>query len=144
MTFVGQLPGDPSATDPGSGEHAQALDTVITTAVVTAAVVPFVQALAKKAAEDSYEAVRSLLKRTFRDARGKKAAAADPPKQLLIVREDDPGTQAILYVKPNMSDAAIEALAELYLDVIANKGRKPDKIQIFWNETSNRWQIDRE
>ncbi|WP_410575498.1 hypothetical protein [Amycolatopsis sp. cmx-4-61] len=142
MTFTDRPPGDSPAAEPVPGEWSPALDTVITTAVVTAAVVPFVQTLVKKAAEDSYDAVRSLLKRAFRDARGKKGAAADPAKQLLIVKGDDPGVQAVLYAKPDMPDSAIAALAELDLDAITRTGRTPDKLQIFWNESSNQWQID--
>jgi hypothetical protein len=123
----------------------QALGTVITTAVMTAAVVPFVQAIAKKAAEDSYDAVRSLLRRMFRDARTKNGGAANGATSLLIIENDDPAVQTMLYARPDMSDAAIRALSELDLDDATGKSRrgKPKKVRIFWNETSGQWQIDR-
>lgn len=130
-------------THPDFGEPPRALGTVITTAVVTAAVLPFMQGLAKKAAEDSYDAVRSLLRRVFRTARAKNGGAVEAPKPLLIIKNDDPGLKAILYVKPDMTDAAIYALAELDLDGIAGTRGKSEKLQIFWDETAGRWQIER-
>lgn len=117
-------------------DSAQALGTVLTTAVVTAAVVPFVQALAKKAAEDSYDAVRSLLRKAFRAARKNSAIPARP---LLVVKNDDPGLNAVLYAKPDMTDEAIRALADLDLGTITGSA----KVQIFWNERTGSWQIDR-
>lgn len=141
---AGQPPeGTDPTTDPSFRELPQALDTVITTAVVTAAVVPFVQAVARKAAEGSYDAVRSLVRRMFLDARARNGGTGNPPKPLLIVKNDDPSLKAILYVKPDMTDAAIRALAELDLDGISDKGGRPARLQIFWNEAGTRWQIDR-
>ncbi|GGU73363.1 hypothetical protein [Lentzea flava] len=119
----------------------QALGTMITTAVMTAAIVPFVQELAKRAAQDSYDATRTLLRRLFREARTK---SGDGPGQLLIVKDDDPGAKAVLYAKPDMSDEAIRALAELDLDGLTAKNRKkPDKVRIFWDEAAGRWRVDR-
>jgi hypothetical protein len=112
----------------------QAFDTVLVTAIVTAAVVPFVQALATKAAEDSYAAVRSALRRRFREARGADQPEGEP---LLIIRNGN----LTLYARPEMTDAAIGALASLDLAAITEAART-GQVQIFFNETTGRWQID--
>lgn len=123
----------PNENVPPSGPP-QAFDTVLVTAIVTAAVVPFVQALAAKAAEDSYAAVRSALRRRFREARGADEPEAEP---LLIIRNGN----LTLYARPEMTDAAIEALAGLDLAAITEAART-GQVQIFFNETTGRWQID--
>jgi len=129
-----QAPHDLSVEEP-----AEALETVIITAVVTAAVVPFVQTLAQKAAEDSYDAVRSLLRRRFREARVASKEPAGPVRPLLVVKNDDPGLDVNLYAQPDMDDAAIRALAELDLSD-AVRGRR--KLRVYWDEQAGRWQID--
>lgn len=123
----------PSDNAPRSGPP-QAFDTVLVTAIVTAAVVPFVQTLVTKAAEDSYAAVRSALRRRFREARGADPHDGEP---LLIVRNGN----MTLYVRPELTDAAIEALSTVDLAAIAEAARAR-KVQIFFNEVTGRWQID--
>lgn len=123
--------------------QSRAFGEVITTAVMTAAVVPFAQSLAKKAAEDSYEAVRSLLRRMFREARAGKDD--DIPNTLLIIQNDDPQLNARLYARPDMSDVAIRGLADLSFDQAitgADRG-KVVKLQVFWNEAAGCWQVNK-
>lgn len=118
-------------------------DAIVTTAVVTAALMPFVQTLAAKAAEDAYEAVRTLLHRLFREHRtngsgeqSRRDAAigvlivekhgTDTPedrdelqydgygeRRLLIV--EDPDTRVALHLWGNVPDDAICALVALDL-----------------------------
>jgi hypothetical protein len=125
----------PASAGPG-GPHA--VETMITTAVVTAAVVPFLQGLVTKAAEDSYQAVRAALRRRFAQARGAEAEPEATGQPLLIVN----GGTVVLYVRPEMNDEAIRGLAGL-VEVVDAGDPAASKVQIFWNETDGRWQIDR-
>jgi hypothetical protein len=118
----------------------EALETVIITAVVTAAVVPFVQTLVQKAAEDTYDAVRELLRRRYREARVTGKEQAGPARTLLVVRNDDPGLDLNLYAEPEMDDVAIRALLELDLSE-ATRGRRK-KVRVYWDEHARRWQVD--
>jgi hypothetical protein len=116
-------------------EDPHALDAVIATAVITAAVVPFVQGLVAKAAEDSYQAVRALLRRRFAAARGGREPDG-ATRAVIIVKSGD----MVLYLRPEMDDDAIRGLAELPRMLPSGEGR--GRIQIFWNEAAGRWQID--
>ncbi|MGW1341925.1 hypothetical protein ACWCOV_12830 [Kribbella sp. NPDC002412] len=120
--------------------EAEALETVIITAVVTAAVVPFVQTLVQRAAEDSYDAVRNLLRKRFREARVASKEPAGPVRPLLVVKNDDPGLDVNLYAQPDMDNAAIRALAELDLGAAAHGRSK--KLRVYWDGQAGRWQID--
>jgi hypothetical protein len=111
-------------------ENPQALDTVITTAVVTAAVVPFVQGLISRAAEDSYQAVRNVLRRRFAAARGREPDPGSRP--VLVIKDGD----VALFIRPELDDDAIVKLADIPGSLPAGR------LQIYWNEAERRWQID--
>jgi tetratricopeptide (TPR) repeat protein len=96
------------------------VETVVVTAVVTAAVLPFLQSLAGKAAED----VHGLLRQMFR--RGRKSRTQprhEGDNQLLII--EDPGTDVDLYVWLNRSPEAMTALASLNLQHFSDTASGP-------------------
>ncbi|OKI18694.1 hypothetical protein A6A25_39340 [Saccharothrix sp. CB00851] len=114
---------------------------MIATAAVTAAVVPFVQAIAKKAADDSYDAVRGWLKGLFRDSKAKRIPPGGAPKELLVVTDLDPKIK--LYLPTDLSDQAIRALEQLDLDTGVARGKrdKVTKLPIYFDERTGTWRI---
>jgi hypothetical protein len=110
---------------------------IVATAVITAAIVPFVQTLVTKAAADGYDAVRALLVRTLGDHR-QGLGDGDPGDGLLIVR--DPRTAAVLNLRPNLPDDAIHTLETLNVEELrAQQGRK-GKMRLTWNPLTRRWE----
>ena len=72
-----------------ASEDREALGTAILTGVVTAPVLPFVQEMMKKAANDSYSALCAWLKHRFHDdARGEPEAPTDSSVTNLLVAKD--------------------------------------------------------
>jgi hypothetical protein len=130
-----------SRSDPGGS--ANAVGEVIVTAVVTAAVVPFVQTLVQKAAEDTYVGVRGWLRGLFRSN-----ADDDSPgqrqRELLIVRDVDPKLNLSIYVPTEISDRALRGLEQLDVDAEVNRaGRgKVAKVRIYWDEQTGLWKSD--
>ncbi|MFI0467619.1 hypothetical protein ACH347_26365 [Saccharopolyspora sp. 5N102] len=128
------------AEDVTTSEDRQSLGTAILTAVVTAGVLPFVQEMMKKAAEDSYTALRSWLKRKFHDARGEEEAPVDPStRNLLVVK--DPDTQRSLIVEPGMSSDAIVALGELDLEKLFRDAGN-GKVAVYYDRATGRWRAE--
>jgi hypothetical protein len=109
---------------------------VVATAVVTTAVLPFVQGLVAKAAEDTYVAVREGLRRLFRRSGGRPAQYFG--NELLIVQDPDPSLNLALHLWTDTPPEAIRALAELDLTE-----REPDGSgvrRVFWNQQTKRWE----
>ncbi|WP_146228934.1 sel1 repeat family protein [Streptomyces sp. NWU339] len=120
--------------------------TVAVTALVTTAVVPFVQALVAKAAEDAYGQARSLVRRMLR-GNGEPGPAAEAVEEstgeeeprLLIA--DDAEAGITLFVWSNASDEALRALSSLDMDELAL--RRPDRgrVRLVWHPGTGRWRI---
>ncbi|MFE9000585.1 hypothetical protein ACFYOY_00310 [Streptomyces sp. NPDC007875] len=112
-------------------------ETVVVTAVVATAVVPFVQALMSKAAEDAYGQARALVQRMLR--RPPAQREADNGAMLLIA--DDPDAHITLCLWSDVSDEALRALASLNLDELTAQRPDRGRIRLVWNEAHSRWQI---
>jgi TPR repeat protein len=106
--------------------------TVAMTAAITAAVVPFIHTLATKAAEDSYAAVRAMISRLVRRHRTEERASGGTPGSVL--RVTDPDTGVVLELRSDITDEALEALAEL--DVGA-----AGMLRVAWNDELRRWEV---
>lgn len=78
---------------------------ILTTAVVTAALVPFVQAIASKAGEDVYRAVRQLLPRLL--------PSREKPPHVQTIEVVDPETRTRLRLDVDLPREAVERLAEV-------------------------------
>lgn len=113
---------------------------VVVTAVVTAAVVPFLKTLMTKAAEDTYAAARALLKKLFRHGRTAEHGSASQPK-VLIVQDSSPDLDLALHLGVDTQDEALRRLADLDLDTVAGeaKSRKVKKLTIRWDEATQSW-----
>ncbi|MFE4970191.1 hypothetical protein [Streptomyces sp. NPDC056660] len=111
--------------------------TVVVTAVVTTAVLPFVQALVSKVAEDAYGKAREMVRRTLR--RAPAPAAADNAATLLIA--DDPDERITLYLWSNVTDDALRALSSLDLNELTAQRPDRGRVRLVWNPAISRWQI---
>ncbi|GAA2229964.1 hypothetical protein [Streptomyces indiaensis] len=119
---------------------------VVVTALVTTAVVPFIQALVSKAAEDSYGQARGLVLRMLH-RNGEPEATAEPVEEcageeepgLLIADDAEVGIALILW--SNASDEALRALSSLDLDELT--ARRPDqgRVRLVWHPATGRWHI---
>ncbi|WUI01568.1 hypothetical protein OHR68_07035 [Spirillospora sp. NBC_00431] len=114
---------------------------MIATATVTAAVLPFVQMLAQKAAEDTYSGVRGWLREKFRESKVKRIPPGEGPRELLIVVDDDPNRYLRLYIPIEVSDRALRMLEQLDLAAEVARARQEDgvKVLVYWDEQEERW-----
>lgn len=129
------------------------LAAVAATALVTTAVVPFIQALISKAAEDAYGQARGLIRRMLRrnEEPASAAEAIEPAgvpvgepageegPSLLIA--DDAEAGITLFVWSNASDEALRALSSLDMDELT--ARRPDqgKARLVWHPETGRWHL---
>lgn len=120
------------------------VEAVVATAVVVTALVPFVQTLAQKAAEDTYVGVRRFLRRTF----AKRAATTSLPSRnwLLILQDPDPDSEVELYLWTDTPEASIEALRQLDVEGLIRSAEEQGvrKLQIHWSQAQSSWQPLRE
>jgi hypothetical protein len=116
--------------------------TIALTAVVTAAVLPFVQAMVTKAGEDSYDGLRHWLAERFRRALPARHRP-DPRDQLLIVGERPGRPQdALLQVWTDLPDEAVAALSQLLYDLRAAPAARPETGKTWsWNSVNHRWEL---
>ena len=114
-------------------------DLILTTAIVTAVVVPFVQTLVTKAAEDTYVAVRAVVRRLISKHRSKESLES----QLIIFQ--DPDTGIALHLWADVSDEAIRALVALDLKNLTVGLTRDDRVHLVWNSVtaSWRWLVER-
>jgi hypothetical protein len=111
--------------------------TVVVTAMVTTAVLPFIQALVSRVAEDAYGKAREMVRRTLR--RAPAPAAADNAATLLIA--DDPDERITLYLWSNATDDALRALSSLDLNELTAQRPDRGRVRLVWNPATSRWQI---
>ncbi len=116
--------------------------TIVLTAVVTAAVVPFVQAMVTKAGEDSYNGLRRWLLEVFHGVLPPRHKP-DAQDQLLVI-SPPPGQQpaALLQVWTDLPDEAITALSQLLYDMrLAQPTASDAAKRWYWNTSSRRWEL---
>lgn len=122
------------------------LATVAVTALVTTAVVPFVQGLVAKAAEDAYGQARSLVRRMLRangepgpaDGAVEESTGEEEPGLLIA---DDAEAGITLFVWSNASDEALRALASLDMDELAVRRPDQGRVRLVWHPATGRWRI---
>ncbi|WP_406445446.1 hypothetical protein OHB00_49645 [Streptomyces sp. NBC_00631] len=128
----------------GAPEHA----VVVVTAVVTTAVVPFLQAVTAKIAEDAYgqvrQLVRRLLRRNGRSSDRNEAASPSAPAEgaepgLAILQDPDAGITLFLW--SNASDEALRALSSLDLAELTLHRPGQGQVHLVWHPASGTWHI---
>jgi hypothetical protein len=133
----------PDNNVPETPQSAQALGEAIVTAVLTAAVVPFPQAVVKKATEDTYAGTRHWLHRLFQGAKTEDDATRQRGPELLIVQDLDPHLNSYLYLPTNISDRALRSLAQLNVAALVAEARvTAGTIRIYWDDRAGQWRTD--
>lgn len=115
---------------------------IVTVAVLTAAVAPFVQALATKAGEDGYAATRRMVRWLFRRGRvDKRDRPRHPEDSLLVVEDPDPRLQIAILLSTDTPDEQLRALPDFDIDAVVNDAqrRQAKGIRIRWDEASKSW-----
>ncbi|MFJ8941066.1 hypothetical protein ACIRL0_36025 [Streptomyces sp. NPDC102365] len=106
---------------------------LVLTAVTTAAVVPFVQALATSAGNRAYETIRRNLR--FLARREDPAAEFHP---VVTVVRDASGLRFV--VPPELTDVCLEALTRADLERLAAPDPDGGSVVIWWNASAGEWQ----
>jgi tetratricopeptide (TPR) repeat protein len=101
--------------------------TVATTMIITAAVVPFLQAIVTKAGEDGYSAVRSSIQGLSRRRQRQPA-------------EDDRMDSVILHVPTNVPDDALRQLLSMDL-VSLRRASNARTVEVSWDTTRQEWKV---
>ncbi|MGW6405034.1 hypothetical protein [Streptomyces sp. NPDC055134] len=112
---------------------------IVSTAVVTTALVPFAQTIVTKAVEDTYAGVRVFLSGLF--AKHRPSGERSDPRtrnKLLIIKDPDPRLTLAMHLWSDTPDGAIRALKDLDLDALTG-GDKPRSL--FWNQARGDWQV---
>jgi hypothetical protein len=136
-----RLPPPPPPPPPRFGAGPSAAETIVTTAVIASVLVPFVQTMITKAAEDSYKGLRRHLKACF----GKAMASHETPDrddQLVVIRPPE-GQQpsAVLQIWTDLPDEAISALSQLLYDLRTTQPPPHGaECRWYWNGTARRWE----
>ncbi|MGW3013843.1 hypothetical protein ACWC9R_34185 [Streptomyces sp. NPDC001219] len=122
--------GFPNPGSPGSAE-------VIITAVGTAAVLPFMQALATQAGNRAFEAARQLVARWVRDPGSATPPVVDRGETLTVIDEGD--GRLTFEVPSGLPDVALEALTRVDLEALAAPSRDGGRVLILWDPRSREW-----
>ncbi|MFF2852067.1 hypothetical protein ACFVT5_37935 [Streptomyces sp. NPDC058001] len=124
---------------------APAWEATVITALVTTTVLPFIQTLVSKTAEDAYAQARQLIRRLplrhreTRNASGAASPSRQAEAQYVIV--DDSDADITLYLSSDVSDEALRALAAFDLSELT--ARRPDagRVRLVWHQPSGTWRI---
>ncbi|MCG5220699.1 SEL1-like repeat protein [Streptosporangium soli] len=101
--------------------------TVVATVVTTAALVPFVEGLIGRAAEDTYDGIRNKLRKLAH-----KLARGNEPAESTLIVVSDPDSRLRLHMRTDATDEALAALREADLD--ARRGA------LRWHPETRRWE----
>lgn len=121
---------------PFNGVAAGDMAPIVITALATTAVVPFLQTLVTKAAEDAYPQIRALIARLFN--RSSRPGPYDSsPHRLLLVQDDVKALELFLWA--DVSDDAIRALGELNLAELRALGANDEGVRLAWDAGRGKW-----
>ncbi|WP_234341019.1 hypothetical protein [Streptomyces sp. NRRL S-1813] len=124
---------EPSELEPRVG----GLPDAVTTAVVTAAVMPFLQAVASQAAGDAYAKSRALINRVL-DRGGSDDASLCQGPALHIVHDPQTGTRLELR-GGELSDEALHMLTLADLDTLSAPDPQGRTVTVYWDREVGLW-----
>jgi hypothetical protein len=105
-------------------------------ATVTAAILPFLQAIAAQAGQRSFEVARATTRRMI--GRGADLAPAiHRGRTKVVVEETAAGLRFI--VPPSLPDAALAALASTDLEALAAPDMSGGTVTIYWDDAAEQW-----
>ncbi|MFF2375013.1 hypothetical protein ACFVUW_11585 [Streptomyces xiamenensis] len=116
-----------------SVQNGNSLLHVAATVVATAAVLPFVQALAAQAGQRAFERARGLVASLIRKT------SEDPPQNCLLILRDD-GHPITFQVPQGLPDEALQALTTTDIEALAAPDPKGREVRIHWESTTAQWQ----
>jgi len=123
---------------PFRGAAAMDIAPIVITAVVTTGVVPFLQTLVTKAAEEAYPQIRALIGRLFQ--RHSEPGPHDAtPHRLLLVSDDLRPLEVFLWA--DVSDDALKALGELTMADLARLRSKDEPVTVAWDSAQGKWVV---
>ncbi|MEU1331426.1 hypothetical protein [Streptomyces sp. NPDC005865] len=124
----------------GYGYPLPDLAEVVVTAVGTAAVLPFVQALATQAGTGAFEAARRLVARWVREPGSGMPPVVDRGERLRVT---DEGCGRLSFEVPaGLPDVALEALTRTDLEALAALPPEGGRVQIRWDAAAREWKRD--
>ncbi|SNX66002.1 hypothetical protein SAMN06272735_7845 [Streptomyces sp. TLI_55] len=112
--------------------------TIVATAVVTTALVPFVQTLAAKAAEQAYGAARSLISRLLHGDDQPPTTTPPPGPAFHVLHDPQSGTRLELRSE-RLDDEALNALTLTDLEALAAPDPAGRTVTIRWDSTVGLW-----
>ncbi|MGH3357290.1 MAG: tetratricopeptide repeat protein, partial [Nocardioidaceae bacterium] len=129
----------PGARDPNLPVHGgPAVETMVMTATITSAVVPFIQTLAAEAAKDAYRGTKSLIRRL---CRRQDPPVADDEDVTYLLRVRDPELRITLHIRSDTPAEAIEALQGVELANLVEDRDAADPAQLFWDAQRGAWRV---
>ncbi|MFF1745870.1 tetratricopeptide repeat protein [Streptomyces mirabilis] len=131
------VPVDLQHTEPDPPAVRGDAPTIVATAVVTTALVPFIQTLATKAAEQAYGAARSLISRLLHP--DQRATNTPPPGPVLhVLRDSQSGTRLELSAD-RLDDEALHALTLTDLEALAAPDPAGKTVTVRWDHQAGLW-----
>lgn len=125
------------AEPPPSELRGEPTQTIVVTAVLTSALVPFIQTLATKAAEEAYGAARSLISRLLHSDQ---QATAPPPSGPVFYVLQDPQSGTRLELRTGrLDDEALHALTLTDLETLAAPDPAGRTVTIRWDNSVGLW-----
>jgi hypothetical protein len=123
----------PQAPGPGTTD-------VIVTAILTAAILPFIQTIASKAAESSYYATRNLiLNLMHRGGNIQIERSAGRSAEICIIRDPKNGVTFEMKDDQFLSDEALDKLIETDLESLAAPDPSGKPVTIRWDDSKYMW-----
>lgn len=107
---------------------------------VTAAVVPFLQTLATQAGHGAFEVARTTTRRLIGRSNADAAPAIHYGSAQVFVEETSGGLR--FSVPPDLSNAALAALASADLHALAAPDASGGTVTIYWDQTAEQWRRD--
>lgn len=109
---------------------------IVITALATTAVVPFLQTLVTKTAEDAYPHIRALIARLF-NRNSRPGPYDSSPHRLLLVQDDVKAIELFLWA--DVSDDALRALGELNLSELMTLPVNDEGVRLAWDAGRGKW-----
>jgi tetratricopeptide (TPR) repeat protein len=131
------VPADLQHTEPDPPADRGDASTIVATAVVTTALVPFIQTLATKAAEQAYGAARSLISRLLHP--DQRATNTPPPGPVLHVLRDSQSDTLLELSADRLDDEALHALTLTDLEALAAPDPAGRTVTIRWDNQAGLW-----
>ncbi|MFD7169009.1 hypothetical protein [Streptomyces violascens] len=115
--------------------HVEVGPATVATVVATAAVMPFLQAIAAKSAGDAYDKARAFMKGFFR-REGRVDGTGEPSLHVVV----DPDAGITFQIRGGvLGDDALRALAEADLEALGAPDPRGRRVIVYWSSVLGQW-----